>query len=214
VYRSAARLGFDATLDRVEGLLLLHRRLHGKRGKPPRHVSDLLRGALVLALAALDGLILETVIEAVPLLAKKSRAGQVTTKWIADFPDDILDGMAMPDPAVVLAKVARKKIGHTTFQKAIAIEGMLHDALGCDAPWELAANDLSTTGVRWTAAEVCEWLDKYVERRDRIAHGGDLKPGRAVAQGIELPKVQTATQLVRSVGHAVCDVVEARVNAP
>jgi hypothetical protein len=34
--------------------------------------NDLLRGALLPALAALDGLMLQTVIEAVPLLAKRS----------------------------------------------------------------------------------------------------------------------------------------------
>ena len=89
---------------------------------------------------------------------------------------------------------------------------MLRDALGCEPPWALAAAELSTSGIPWTAAEVCEWLDNYVARRDRIAHGGDLKEGKAVAQGIRLPYVQTGASLVRAVGHAVSTVVEKRVN--
>jgi hypothetical protein len=46
--------------------------------------NDLLRGALLPALAALDGLMLQTVIEAVPLLAKRSKAGPTMARWVVE----------------------------------------------------------------------------------------------------------------------------------
>ncbi len=142
-YKSGARRGFNYLLLGVEGLLALHEELHGKVGKPRRAVSDILRSALVLALAALDGVVLEAVIEAAPLAAKKGRAGGDLPKWIAAEPDLVLEGIAAGDPSASLAEVARANIARTTFQKADAIEGMLRGALGCEAPWDLAAETLS-----------------------------------------------------------------------
>jgi hypothetical protein len=46
-----AKRSFERTLVRVDGLLALHPALQGTSGRPKRHVSDVLRGALVLALA-------------------------------------------------------------------------------------------------------------------------------------------------------------------
>ncbi len=143
----------------VDGLLGLHEEMHGKVGKPRRAVSDILRSALVLALAALDGVVLEAVTEAAPLVAKKGRAGRDLSKWISAFPELMLDGIAAGDPIGALAEVARASIGHTTFQKADAIEGMLHGALGCDSPWPAAAESLSKAREEeWAAEDVRSWL--------------------------------------------------------
>jgi hypothetical protein len=57
---------FDKTMRRVDGLLLLDPELHGVAGRPKQHVSDLLRGALVLSVAALDALVLDSVVAAIP----------------------------------------------------------------------------------------------------------------------------------------------------
>lgn len=47
-------VAFERTLERVEGVMALHRDLHDTAERPKQHVSDLLRGTLVLAVAALD----------------------------------------------------------------------------------------------------------------------------------------------------------------
>lgn len=213
-YTSGARRGFNYLLLGVEGLLDLHQELHGKVGKPRRAVSDILRSSLVLALAALDGVVLEAVIEAAPLAAAKGRPGKDLAKWIAAEPHLVLEGIAAGEPSASLAEVARANIGRTTFQKADAIEGMLRGSLGCESPWDLAAESLSDMrGEEWTAEDIRSCLDTYVERRNRIAHNGDREPNRRAAKGIQYRYVRQAVDLVRAVGHAVCDVVEDTINA-
>src|SRR5262245_3244289 len=61
---------FQKTIYRVVGLIRLHSELHGIQGRPKQHVSDVLRGALVLAVGALDALILESVLSAIPAAAR------------------------------------------------------------------------------------------------------------------------------------------------
>jgi len=48
--------------------------------------------------------------------------------------------------------------------------------------------------------DVKEYLDRYVERRNRIVHGGDLKPGETSAQGIQL-YVELGVEIVKAVGN-------------
>ena len=214
-YRSSARRGFDYLLLGVEGLLDLHQELHGKVGKPRRAVSDILRSALVLALAALDGVVLEAVVEAAPLAARKSRAGGDLSKWISEEPELVLKGIAAGDASASLAEVARANIGRTTFQKADAIEGMLRGALGCQPPWDYAADALvKVRGENWTSVDVRVDLDEYVERRNRIAHNGDREPNRRAANGIRVRYVRQGVDVVRAVGHAVCRALEDRINEP
>ncbi|MGH7425133.1 MAG: hypothetical protein ACREJP_03085 [Candidatus Methylomirabilales bacterium] len=55
-----AKKAFDRTLQRVDDLLDLHPVLHGTQGRPRQTVSDVLRGGLVLGLAALDALVVDT----------------------------------------------------------------------------------------------------------------------------------------------------------
>jgi hypothetical protein len=176
-------------------------------------VSDVLRGAFVLAFAALDGVVLDAVVEAVPIAAQGGLGGEALTKWIREEPARILDGVAEDDLPSALADIARRSIGHTTFQRAAAIEGVLRDALGCGPPWEAAAAELSAaTGLLWTPEDVREYLDDYVERRNNIAHSGDRPSGARTATPIQVRYVRTAIELARAVGHAVCGVVEDRLN--
>jgi len=81
-----AKRAFNKTLVRVDGLLALHPVIHGTTGRPKRHVSDVLRGALVLAVAALDSLVVDSVVEAVPSLARKGALGKTAGKWVKEDP--------------------------------------------------------------------------------------------------------------------------------
>jgi hypothetical protein len=205
-----ARTPFDRALERVQGLLDLHATLQGgRRGRPTQHASDVLRGALVLNMAALDVAILDAIVDAVPPLARQQRLGKVPAKWIKEHRDPISLVVA-DDPVAALVECARTELARTTFQKATMIEGFLRDILACPPPWERAAELLSVPNSVWTPDEVQEWLDGYVDRRNRIAHDGDRKPGGA-AVPIQRHYVETAVLVVRCVVDGVQDVIKAHV---
>lgn len=203
---------FEQTLARVEALLALHRQLHGTRGRPQQHVSDILRGALVLTIAALDAVVLDAVVSAIPELAKQGRGGKNIEKWIEKEPHAAIECFAARDPHQALAGLCHSKLRNLTFQRAEMIEGVLRDTLDCDPPWSEAAAVLSTSRNRWRSSTVTEKLTGYVERHNRIAHDGDrAASGRTTP--IQRSFVAEAVGVVRAVGTATCEKVAAHVAA-
>ncbi len=209
---SAAKRSFDKTLDRVLGLLSLHEPLHGIQGRPRQYVSDILRSSLVLAVAALDALVVDSVSEAIPALAKRGALGPTVAKWARDDPERVVSFFAEADPHQALAELCRQQLGLQTFQRSNAIEGILRDVLGAEAPWDRAANELTSTWeITVTGDEVKSMLDGYVERRNRIVHAGDALQGRTATKPIRLDYVVEGGEVVEAVGGAVVETVTARV---
>lgn len=202
---------FTHTLDRVVGLIELTAKLTPSRGHPLAEVSDVLRGAVVLAAAALDELVLGLVAAGVPHAARQGKLGPAAEKWLKQDAAAFIKALEKPDPAEELGAVARRILGDQTFQKARAIEGVLHEALGAHAPWEEAAKGLSDTSRTWAAAEVREALDRFIERRHRIAHDGDRLDARRL-RAINRRYVRDGVRVVLEVGLAADRVVRARLN--
>ena len=164
----------------------------------------------MLAVGALDGLVLEAVLETVPTLARKHALGPTMGKWIKEDPERFLTALASPDPYDALGLIAREHLSPVTFQRAQMIEGVLDDVSACAAPWERAAKRLTKSGGTWTPDDVKTSLDGFVKRRHAIAHSGDLVEGRR-AQPITLGYVREATRVIEAAGLGVCEVVEARL---
>lgn len=195
-------------MNRVDGVVALHRTLHGKSGRPRQHVSDMLRGALVLAVGALDGLVLEAVLEAIGPAARAGRLGEAATKWAKDDPEKVLRAFSAADPHHELTQLARNHLGQITFQSPAMIEGVLRDVAAVPAPWSRASLALTDANDKWSQNRVKEELRLVVERRHRIAHAGDLRRDAMSARPITVSYVQEASALIRCVGLAVCDEVD------
>jgi hypothetical protein len=194
---------FEKTMARVEGLLSLHPTLHGIAGRPRQHVSDVLRGALVLGVAALDALVLDSVTAAIPRAVRDGRLGPNVAKWVKEEPEAFLALLTEAEPGPKLGELCRAKLGQITFQRAAMIEGVIRDVVRGEAPWSHAADALSATGTPWDAQAVKDKLDEIVDRRHRIAHSGDLFPERTATRPIQLSYVQEAVRVIRAVGGGV-----------
>ena len=204
---------FTSAIDRVLGLCDLHSSLTTKPGRPKQDKSDLLRGAIVLSAAALDEVVLESVIAALPSAAKKGLlANSNVLNWIKRKPEALIAALSKPSPENVLIELARAEIGTMTFQKSSAIGGLLEDALGANPPWERTAAELNRHGGGrvWTAEAVATALDQFILRRNRIAHSGDRNE-RGGLSGIRRPYVLDNTTLVLNVGLAVLYEVDQRI---
>jgi hypothetical protein len=209
---SAAKRSFDRTLDRVLGLMSLHEPLHGSRGRPRQYVSDIMRSALVLAMAALDALVVDSVSEAVPALAKRGALGPIVAKWAKEDTERVVGFFGKANPHQELAELCREHLGKQTFQRSDAIEGILRDVLGAEPPWDGAASSLSSTWERIvTGEEVKGMLDEYVDRRNRIVHSGDAVPGKTATKPIQFDFVLRGGIVVEAVGEAIFKVVSDRI---
>jgi hypothetical protein len=201
---------FGTAMHRVVGLIRLHSELHGVRGRPGQHVSDVLRGALVLGVGALDALILESVLSAIPAAARQRRLGPNVAKWIKDEPEAYLAALVEDDPVEAVAVLCRSQLGTMTFQKSVMIEGVMRDVLLSAPPWSQAAEALSRHyDEEWDAEAVKAQLDEFVTRRHRIAHSGDLKLDGSGTQPIQGPYVERATVVITALGKAVHEVIAA-----
>src|SRR5438552_17687559 len=110
---------FTGAIDRVLGLLDLQSSLTAKPGRPKQDKSDLLRGAIVLSAAALDEVVLESVIAALPPAAKKGLlADSSVLNWIKRKPEALMSALSKANPENVLIDLGREEIGTMTFQKS------------------------------------------------------------------------------------------------
>jgi hypothetical protein len=171
-------------------------------------VSDLLRGSLVLAVAALDGLVLEATVQAVPEAARKKVLGETAVKWAKESAEAMVQGLSEDDPANAFAQMIRPNLENLTFQRAAMIEGHLKGLLGADPPWDRASTNLQG---RYSASRVRELLDDLVLRRHRIAHSGDLTPSGAT-KTIRVDYVQQGLDIIEAVGEAVDWVIAERLS--
>jgi hypothetical protein len=168
----------------------------------------LLRGALVLAVGALDALVADSLAEAIPIAAKNGALGAKVQDWTKKHPKEVLGCFAESDPTAALGDLFRTQLSAVTFQKAQVIEDYLATVLGADAPWPRAATSLATNGQKCSDSSVKARLDEHVQRRIRIAHTGDLKEGSDRAQPIKLKDVEDALRLIRAVGTGVIDSID------
>lgn len=191
-------------MGRVEGLLLLHPVLSGIGGRPRRHGADVLRGALVLSVGALDALVLDSVVAAIPRAEREGTLGQSVARWVKEDAESSLALLGDHEPSGKVAELCRQRLGQPTFQRAATIEDVIRDVARRDAPWPRAAEILSSAGRVWDAAAVKAKLDEIVEREHGIAYSGDLLPD-STTRRIRRPYVERSVRVIRAVGSAVVE---------
>ncbi len=161
-------------------------------------------------MAGLDALVLDSIAEVVPELARRGELGSTVQKWVRDDPEQVLSCFAASDPNEALGVMCRDHLGHQTFQRSAAIEGVLRDVIGVNGLWEEAAKALAKQGRVMKPAEIAASLDVFVKRRNRIAHSGDAKEGSTATAPIRRRFVVEAVVTTRAVGQAVVKLVAAR----
>lgn len=199
----SARDNFELTMKRVERIVRFHEEIANTRGRPPRHLSDMLRGALVLAVAGLDAAVLDGIAEAVPAVAESGELGEAAANWAKKEPEKVILMLGENDPTQAFAKFAQDHLSSMTFQKSAAIQGVLWDVLRCPPPWERAAAGLEDVSTE----EIRDDLDTYVLRRHRIAHDGDVRPDGNL-RSIRRQQVRRAVRIIRAVGLAIQDEID------
>jgi RiboL-PSP-HEPN len=188
-----AAKGFDRTAARVHRLIDAHGVLHGGgRGRPRQQAADVLRGALVLIVAALDAFVIDAFVEAIPPLARSGRLGPAAHNLVDA--KGYLHVISSADPAEEFARIAALKFATKTFQKSGAIESHLRENLDYALDWGAVATGLGLG----TGNDAKKELDGYVTRRNEIAHAGDVPPGAKRATPINRQHVLRCVKVIEA----------------
>ncbi len=117
----SARGNFRHTRKRVDGLIQLNKRL-SSQGRPPRENSDVLRAAIVLCLGALDALIADAIVAAIPEVSRRGMLGDRVAGWLEKDGGQALKILAHSHPHRAMADLVAEKLSGTTFQRTAMIE--------------------------------------------------------------------------------------------
>lgn len=198
---------FNETIERCYRLVDHHKE-QSRVGRPGQHLADVLRGTIVLACAALDALNEELLVRALPQAQRRGLLGRAapTTKASRALVTDLRRAAGPP-----LGTRARDHLRWITLQRPEAIEELLVNVLGAALPWPIAAVELTRDTRRaWTDGEVRAGLSALVQRRNAIAHKGDLRPsGRS--ESIRRSRVEADILLTYEIGRAIRDVIRQRL---
>lgn len=195
-----ALFNFRRTLDRVDNLINLNKRL-SNRGRPPRENSDILRAAVVLSLGALDALVADAIVEAVAKASKQGKLGGRVAGWLGKDGQQSLSILAHEQPHSAMAEFVADKLSGITLQRTAMIEDNLSAILGVDLDWAAAAKRV---GDSTTADDLQERLNCLSDRRNQIAHKGDIKAGTTRPETIKRAWVERHIKDVRDTGEEIC----------
>lgn len=196
----SARGNFRRTLERVEGLIDLHKSV-SKKGKPTRECQDLLRATVVLSLSALDALVMDLIVERVPEASRRGALGQMVERWVKDEPATCLKMLAHSNPHLAVAEFVESQLSFTAFQRPAMIESHLKGILRIEFPWDIAGASMAPA---ISGAALKGHLEKLSDRRNLIAHKGDVRPGKRAPDPLTRRWVQDQVNYVRATGETLC----------
>ena len=168
---------FKKTIERADSLLKVHRAKYPK-GRPPAssESADILRSAIVFAVAALDSYIHDKIVENImPIIRHYGKKGHGFPGYLIK----ILEPKISTEKALVLlhrprydyeiVKIVREYNSERTFQDPGKIEKGLQ-ILGIDDLWEPLRKQLKVS----SKPKAKKYLTPFIKRRNQIVHEGDL----------------------------------------
>jgi hypothetical protein len=186
---------------RADNLLKIHQKL-APHGKPGIIHSDLLRAAVVLSVAGLDFYIHEKVCEEVPQLIRV-RVGKQLPGKLAELikkeatHDKLIEILFKDRPLSHVSSIVRRYLNNRTFQDPGKIEDALQ-ILGLTDLWFCLGQQLSVS-----KEEAKLYVEQYVDRRNGIAHRGDLGKTRKSKNKVSRITRDYAQKCVESISNFV-----------
>jgi len=196
---------FSATLQRAETLLTFH---SATRGRPPKEREDILRAAVMLAVAAVDSYFHDKILERLTpfLLTRRGRSipgGLIKLLENSGGVGKLLEILYADRPHRRIHTIVTRAQADLTFQKPDKIEAALK-ILAISDFWYRVARKM---GRRTSREGVRRKLGQYASRRDKIAHEADRTTGGELAP-IRKPYVAGCISFIRRFIHAADHVID------
>ena len=178
--------------------------------------NNLLKAQLVNVVSAFDmfihGIVKKGVIEIFNKTRKEtpkfqSFAFQAKTilKLIEVMSPDFMPSSSDEIPDVILEKELSDKLRFMSFQSPDKVTDALSLIWGEPHKLQVLAADMNISGCNTNekANNLKQELTTIIQRRNQIAHEGDINPVTQLPRSIELSDVNKASDFITSLGHAV-----------
>ena len=178
--------------------------------------NNLLKAQLVNVVSAFDmfihGIVKKGVIEIFNKMRKEtpkfqSFAFQAKTilKLIEVMSPDFMPSSSDDIPDVILEKELSDKLSFMSFQSPDKVTDALSLIWGEPHKLQVLAADMNICGCNTNekAYNLKQELTTIIQRRNQIAHEGDINPATQLPRLIELSDVNKASDFISSLGHAV-----------
>jgi len=193
---------FEKNLGRAETLVNIHKTLSGGgRGRPPEHTSDLLRSAVVTAVAAMDAYLHDIISQKVvpTIRARRKRKEGFPGKLVKLIKDELshekmIDAMCNKRPLAIIGTTVKKNLDERAFQNPGRIENGLR-LLGIDDLWFKIGQELEVS-----KEDAKNYIITYTNRRNQIVHKGDLSNAKKTKNRLAPIKRQFARDAIESIG--------------
>ena len=108
-------------------------------------------------------------------------------------------------PDVILEKELSDKLSFMSFQSPDKVTDALSLIWGEPHKLQVLAADMNISGCNTNekANNLKQELTTIIQRRNQIAHEGDINPATQLPRSIELSDVNKASDFITSLGHAV-----------
>jgi len=203
---------FRKTIKRAEAMISLHKTLC-PRGKPKVEYSDILRAAVVISVAAMDGYFHERIPESLAPFVRAKKGKNLPGRLLQIVKDSVchdrlIEILFEERPLSHLVTIVRKATADRTYQDAGKIEQAV-GMLGVDDLWFKVGQKL-----KLSKEKAKNYVQSYVGRRHQIVHRGDYGQTKRSKNQVKPMGRAYAQRCVREVGRfveAIDEVIEAAV---
>lgn len=207
---------FDNNVAQARSLSTLYINLRDGVHIEDVYNSNLLKAQLVNVVSAFDmfihGIVKKGVIEIFNKTRKEtpkfqSFAFQAKTilKLIEVMSPGFMPSSSDEMPDVILEKELSDKLSFMSFQSPDKVTDALSLIWGEPHKLQVLAADMNISGCNTNekANNLKQELTIIIQRRNQIAHEGDINPATQLPRSIELSDVNKASDFITSLGHAV-----------
>lgn len=214
---------FNINISKARSLSTIYINLRDNVGIEEDYNSNLLKAQLVNAVSAFDMFVHNIVKKGVIEIFTKSRKETskfqsltfqaktilklievMTPGFIPSTPDEI--------PEIILEKDLYNKLSYMSFQHPDKVVDALSLIWNEPHKMQTLAIDIGLPGTtnNEKVANLKQQLETIIQRRNQIAHEGDIDPTTMLPRTIDIEHVKDATNFIESLGHAIFSRVTSR----
>lgn len=207
---------FDKNISQARSLSTIYINLRDSVGIEDIYNNNLLKAQLVNVVSAFDmfihGIVKRGVVEIFYKTRKETLKFQsfaFQAKTILKLLEVMSPGFmpSSPDeiPDMILEKELSDKLSFMSFQSPDKVTDALSLIWGEPHKLQVLATEMGINGnnINDKANNLKQELTTIIQRRNQIAHEGDINPATQLPRPIELSDVRKATDFIASLGHAV-----------